>query len=211
MEFLYTDGDGIVPTSGREVMTAGEWIALNASAGKIPSTDVFQQALEDRAFQSEELCAHSTGWTWTKEPAWFSQHYHWDAWNVVESFPDESDNVPWYFSDGNSPRTSTGGRFYLDTYFREKAADSLAKLWLCIESIISNPPFVRGTDHPLRFNPLRLQSSWESPDNADSLAREAQTKALEFLGFINWWSSSVTHWDSSLQPWMVDYIATFRL
>ena len=124
MEFLYTDGDGIVPTSGREVMPAGEWIALNASAGKIPSTEVFQQALEDRVLQSEETCARPTAWTWTKEPTWFNQRYHWDAWNVIESFPDENDNVPWYFSDGNSPRISTEGKFYLDTDTREKAADS---------------------------------------------------------------------------------------
>ena len=47
MDFLYTDGDGIIPASDREVMLAGEWIALNVSAGKIPSTEVFQQALED--------------------------------------------------------------------------------------------------------------------------------------------------------------------
>jgi len=83
--FLYMDGDGTVPTSGREVMPAGEWVTLNTSAGKIPSTDVFQQALEDHAFKPEESCAHLTGWTWTKEPTWFSQCYHWDMWNVVKS------------------------------------------------------------------------------------------------------------------------------
>ena len=47
MECLYTDSDGVVPTSGWECMVAGEWIALNVSTGKIPSTEVFQQALED--------------------------------------------------------------------------------------------------------------------------------------------------------------------
>lgn len=55
MEFLYTDGDGKVPTSGRESMIAGEWIALNASAGRIPS--MFKQALENRAFFPSELAA----------------------------------------------------------------------------------------------------------------------------------------------------------
>ena len=211
MEFLYTDGDGIVPTSGREVMPAGEWIALNASAGKIPSTEVFQQALEDRAIQMEEFCARPNNWTWTKEPAWFNQRYHWDAWNVIESFPDENDTVPWYFSEGGSPWISEGGKFYMDANLTEKAVDSLSRLWLCIESIISNPPFVRGTDHPLRFNCLRLQSGWDSESSVVSLAREARVKALEFLGFINWWTSSVTHWESPLPPWMVDFIADFRL
>ena len=173
MEFLYTDGDGIVPTSGREVMPAGEWITLNVSAGKIPSTDIFQQALQDCAFQPEESCTRLTAWTWTKEPAWFSQRYHWDAWNVVESFPDENNSVPWYFSNRNLPRINSGGRFCLDTDLQEKAADSLSKLWLCVESIISNPLFIKGTDYPLQFNPLCLQSSWESPNGVDSVAQEA--------------------------------------
>lgn len=211
MDFLYTDGDGIIPASDREVMPVGEWIVLNASAGKIPSTEVFQQALEDRAFQLEETCARPSKWTWTKEPTWFSQRYHWDAWNVIESFPDEHDNVPWYFADGNAPGVCSRGKFYLDTIFQEKAEDALSRLWLCIEAITSNPPFVKGTDHPLRFNCLRLRSGWDSRSSIDSLAEDAQGKALEFLGFINWWTSSVTHWESPLQTWMVDYIATFRL
>ncbi|EDQ98425.1 uncharacterized protein LACBIDRAFT_302374 [Laccaria bicolor S238N-H82] len=211
MEFLYTDGDGIVPTSGREVMPAGEWIALNASAGKIPSTDVFQQALEDRAFQLEETCARPTAWTWTKEPAWFSQRYHWDAWNVIESFPDENDNVPWYFNKGSAPIINNGGKFYLATDLREKAMDLLSRLWLCVESVVSNHPFIKGTDHPLKFNYLRLQSGWDSADSVDSITREARAKALEFLGFLNWWTSSVTRWDFSLHPWMVDFIRTFQL
>ena len=57
MECLYTDRDGRVPTSDHEVMTAGEWIALNASAGRIPLTDVFEQALSDHAFLPSELAA----------------------------------------------------------------------------------------------------------------------------------------------------------
>jgi len=114
MDFLYMDSNGTVPTSGHKVMPAGEWVALNASAGKIPSTDVFQQALEDHAFQTKESCTCLTGWTWTKEPTWSSQRYHWDAWNMVKSFSDEDDNVPWYFSDGSSPRVSASGKFYLD-------------------------------------------------------------------------------------------------
>ena len=211
MEFLYTDGDGTVPTSGHEIMPAGEWIALNASAGKIPSTDVFQQALEDRAFLSEDLRARPTAWTWTKEPAWFCQRYHWDAWNIVESFADENDAVPWYFSEGSTPRVDAGGKFFLDADLRDKAADTLSKLWQCIESITSNPPFIRGTDHPLRFNQLRLQSGWDSSNSVESLAREVRGKVLEFLGFINWWTSSITRWEYPLQPWMVEYIAGFRL
>lgn len=63
MDYLYTDSEGIVPNSGRECMVAGEWIALNASAGKIPSTEVFQQALEDRAFLSPEAAARPSDWT----------------------------------------------------------------------------------------------------------------------------------------------------
>jgi len=57
MECLYTDSDGKVPTSGWEVMIAGEWVALNASAGRIPLMTVFEQALEDRTMLPPELAA----------------------------------------------------------------------------------------------------------------------------------------------------------
>ena len=118
---------------------------------------------------------------------------------------------PWYFSEGDSLIVNSGGRFYLGTDLLEKAVHSLAKLWLCVESIIPNPPFLRGMDHLLWFNPLCLQSGWHSLSSVDSLVQEAPAKALEFLGFINWWTSLVTHWEFPLQPWMANYVATFRL
>ena len=211
MDCLYTDGDGKVPTSGREQMVAGEWIALNASAGKIPSTAVFEQALEDRAFFLPELAARPTSWTWTKQPSWYSDKYHWDAWNVVDCFADENDAVPWYFSDGNSPWQGTDGKFHFDPSTRTKAEDSLTKLWLCVEAITSNPPFVQGTPHPAKFNYLLLSATWESARGATSLMDDTKGRVLEYLGFINWWSSLVSGWQDPLQRWMVDYVGSFRL
>ena len=40
---------------------------------------------------------------------------------------------------------------------------------------------------------------------------DAKGRVLEYLGFINWWSSSISGWEDSLQHWMVDYIASFKL
>ena len=84
MDCLYTDGEGVVPTSGRECMVAGKWIALNASAGKIPSTEIFQQALEDCTFLSPDAAARPSGCMWTKCPRWYADHFHWDAWTTVD-------------------------------------------------------------------------------------------------------------------------------
>ena len=135
-------------------------------------------------FQSKESCTHPTAWTWTKEPTWFSQYYHWDAWTVVKSFSNEDDNVPWYFSDRNSARVNSRGKFYLDGDVRDKAADSLSKLWLCVESNISNLPFIRGTDHLLHFNQLHLQSSWDSLSSVDFLVWEARAKAWSYWALL---------------------------
>lgn len=192
-------------------MIAGEWITLNASAGKIPSTKVFEQALEDHVFLLPKLVAWPMSWTWTKQPAWYSDTYHWDAWNVVDCFTDENDSVPWYFSDGNFPRESTEGKFHFDPNICSEAEDSLSKLWLCVEAITSNPPFIHGTAHPTKFNYLLLSAVWDSLQGALSLMTDAKGHVLEYLGFINWWSSSVSGWEDSLQWWMVDYIASFRL
>lgn len=211
MDCLYTDGDGKVPTSGREKMIAGEWIALNASAGKIPSTEVFEQALEDRAFLLPELAARPTSWTWTKQPTWYSDKYHWDAWNVVDCFADETDSVPWFFSGGSSPWESADGKFHFDPVVCPKAEDSLSRLWFCVEAITSNPPFTSGTPHPTKFNYLLLSAAWDSARGATSLMDDAKGRVLEYLGFINWWSSSVSRWEDSLQLWMVEYISAFKL
>ena len=94
---------------------------------------------------------------------------------------------------------------------RRQAEDCLAKLWLCIESIVSNPPFVSGTEHPAKFNYLRLSSGWESAQSADAVGEDAKARVKEYLGFLNWWSSSVTNWDAPLEGWMVDYIGSFQL
>ncbi|EDR10034.1 uncharacterized protein LACBIDRAFT_325588 [Laccaria bicolor S238N-H82] len=211
MDCLYTNSDGEVPTSGREKMIAGEWIALNASAGTIPSTEVFEQALEDRAFLLPELAARPTSWSWTKQPTWYSDKYHWDAWNVVDCFADENDSVPWFFSGGNSPWESASGEFHFDPDMRAKAEDSLSRLWLCIEAITSNPPFASGTPHPAKFNYLLLSAAWNSARGAATLMSDAKGRALEYLGFVNWWTSSVANWEDPLQQWMIDYIAGFKL
>ena len=192
-------------------MIAGEWIALNASAGKIPSTAVFEQALEDRAFFPPELAARPTSWSWTKQPSWYSDRYHWDAWNVVDCFADENDAVPWYFSEGNTPWQSADGKFHFDPSTRVKAEESLSKLWLCVDTITTNPPFVSSTPHPSKFNYLLLSAAWDSARGASSLMDDAKGRTLEYLGFINWWSSSVSGWQDPLQRWMVDYIASFKL
>lgn len=211
MDCLYTDSEGIVPTSGREFMVAGEWIALNASAGKIPSTETFQRALEDRAFSPLEVAARPPGWTWTKQPTWYADRYHWDAWTVVDCFADETANVPWYFADGNMPSVGGDGKFYFDPDLRSRAEDCLSRLWLCIEAIVSNAPFVSGTEHPAKFNYLRLSSGWDSVKSANAVGEDAKARVKEYLGFLNWWSSSVTYWDAPLEQWMVDYVDSFQL
>lgn len=211
MEFLYTDGDGVVPTAGREPMIAGEWIALNASAGTIPSTEIFQRALEDRAILSTEAAARPTDWTWTKRPTWYVDRYHWDAWTTVDCFADESNKVPWYFNDDTTPRPGGDGKFYFETSLRRQAEDCLTRLWLCIDSIISNAPFVSGTEHPVKFNYLRLSSGWDSIQSASTVAEDAKARVMEYLAFLNWWSSSVTHWEAPLERWMVDFIHSFQL
>lgn len=211
MDYLYTDSEGIVPNSGRECMVAGEWIVLNASAGKIPSTEVFQQALEDRAFLSPEAAARPSDWTWTKRPTWYTDRFHWDAWTTVDCFVDESNKVPWYFSEGDTPRMGGDGRFYFNADLQGQAEDCLTKLWSCIHSIVSHPPFVVGTEYPAKFNYLRLTSGWDSAQSASAAVEDAKARAKEYLGFLNWWSSSVTHWDAPLERWMVDFVGSFRL
>ena len=130
---------------------------------------------------------------------------------MVDCFADETDSVPWYFSEGSSPWENTDGKFHFDPSIRPKAEDSLSKLWLCVEAISSNPPFVSGTPHPSWFNYLLLSAAWDSARGATSLMNDAKGRMLEYLGFINWWSSSVSRWEDPLQQWMIDYIAGFRL
>jgi len=211
MECLYTDRDGKVPTSGRQAMITGEWIALNGSAGRIPSMDVFAQALEDCAFLPPKLAAWPMAWTWTKQPMWYSDKYHWDAWNMVNCFADENDIVPWYFNDSNAPWTSNNGKYHFDPSLCSRAEDALSKLWLCIESVTLNPPFISGTLHPLKFNYLLLSAAWDLVRGAKSLVDNARGHVLKYLGFLNWWSSSISGWDNTLQCWMIDYIKGFKL
>jgi len=158
-----------------------------------------------------ELVAWPTAWTWTKQPTWYCDKYHWDAWNVVDCFVDKNDTVPWYFGEGSTPWTSNDGKFHFNPALHTKAEDLLSKLWLCIKSIMLNPPFVSGTPHPSKFNYLLLSTAWDSVRGAKSLADDMRRWVLEYLGFINWWSPSISGWDDTLQHWMIDYIGSFKL
>jgi len=186
-------------------------VALNVSAGKIPSTEIFQHALEDWATLSPEAAACPADWTWTKQPTWYTNRYHWDAWTTVDCFADENNSIPWYFSDGNAPRPGGDGRFYFDTDLRRQVEDCLTRLWLCIDSIVSNLPFVSGAEHPIKFNYLHLSSGWDSMQSASAVVDDAKARIKEYLGFLNWWSSSVMHWETPLERWMVDFINSFQL
>jgi len=130
---------------------------------------------------------------------WYADHYHWDAWTVVDCFADENNTIPWYFNDGNAPSLGGDRKFYFDVDLRHRAEDCLTKLWLCVESVVSNPPFVPGTEYPTKFNYLRLSSGWDSIKSTDTVGEDAKARVKEYLGFLNWWSSSVTHWDAPLE------------
>ena len=147
----------------------------------------------------------------SQQPTWYSDKYHWDTWNVVDTFPDKNDVIPWYFGEGSSPGVTDDGKFHFNPSLHAKAEESLWRLWLCIELITLNPPFISGTPHPMKFNYLLLSAVWDSERGAKSLADDAKGHVLEYLGFLNWWSSLVSAWDNSLQHWMVNYIESFRL
>ena len=115
---------------------------------------------------------------------WYTDRYHWDAWTVVDCFADENDVVPWYFSDGNFPSAGGDGKFYFDRELQHWAEECLTKLWLCIKSVISNPPFISGTLHPAKFNYLWLSSGWDSAQSADTVSEEAKAHVKEYLGFL---------------------------
>ena len=47
--------------------------------------------------------------------------------------------------------------------------------------------------------------------SANAVGEDAKVRVKEYLGFLNWWSSSVTYWDAPLEQWMVDYVNAFQL
>ena len=43
------------------------------------------------------------------------------------------------------------------------------------------------------------------------MVEDAKARVKEYLGFLNWWSSSVTRWDAPMERWMVDFVESFQL
>ena len=218
MDILITDDSGNVPFVKQRIAQKDEWIILNA-----PSAGVPMEAMDYRSRRPDRHRA--TGPTgvflemeWGLDMDWYDHDACWRPYiplktDTVEGGPLSATGCDWFFDfDMTTPynHLSTGVFIVPELTRKQIHADILNWSW-CVDDICSNHPFPPDTAKPPDFDHGTLVQGFTSLEELQTVACVCKRTAVDMLGFITWWTSSVSRWDANLDHHVVAIIQNLQL
>ena len=119
----------------------------------------------------------------------------------------------WFFDfEMSTPweRLSTGV-FIIPTETRQSIDEDLLHLSGCVDKITTNHPFpfssARPPPHDLGF----LLRAFDTSEELQAAGCSAKRMAVDYLGFLSWWTASISGWDAELDHHVATYLAGIQL
>ena len=208
MDLLITDGSGSVPLVEQRTLQKDKWIVLNGPTVGIP--------MEAMDYQSRRPDEHrATGPTgvylemeWGLDMDWYDREACWRPY-----IPLRMERSDWFFDfDMTTPydHLSTGIFIVPESAHEQIHADITA--WAsCVDDICSNHPFPPGTARPLVFDHRTLIQGFSTLEDLQTAGGVCKRTAVDYLGFLSWWTLSVSRWDANLDHHVVAAVKNLRL
>ena len=218
MDFLLVDESGNVPLVEQRVVQKDEWITLNA-----PSMGIPMEAMDHRARRPD--VHRPTGPTgvylemeWALDTDWYDRDASWRPYIPLK--PDVADGGPlsksqsdWFFSfDMTTPYEHLSADvFVVPEATREQIHEDIITWAWCVDDICSNHPFPPETAQPPEFDHGTLVQAFSSLEDLQAAGCVCKRTAVDYLGFLSWWNSSVLRWDANLDHQAVAVIRELGL
>ncbi|EDQ98479.1 uncharacterized protein LACBIDRAFT_300221 [Laccaria bicolor S238N-H82] len=193
-------------------------MALNASAMTIPA-----EAMDYRSRKADDHRA--TGPTgvflemeWALDTDWYDRDASWRPFiptksdDSVEGTLSES-GQDWFFDLGSSiPWEQGDSEGFIIPGPTRSAIDADLVLWSwLIDEITTHHPFPCDSARPRPYDQGILFQGFSSCEELQAAGAVAKRTAVDYLGFLTWWTVSISRWEADLDAPVADQIKSLRL
>ena len=218
MDLLFTDNSGGLPSIESRMVEGDLWMALNASTVTIPA--------EARDYRSRKPDDHrATGPTgvflemeWALDMDWYDHDASWRP--FIPMKPNDSSEgslsesgQDWFFDLELSTPWEQGasGGFTIPGHACSTIdTDLILWSWL-IDKITANHPFPCDSARPPPYNHGIILQGFSSCEELQAAGGVAKRTAVDYLGFLAWWTLSISQWEADLDAPVSDQIKSLRL
>ena len=215
MDFLPLDGSGMVPHLDFRHIGNDEWVGLNATCDLIPleASAFFDHQRTQRIaddFRPKGPTGVFLDMEWALDADWFDPDAGWRPY-----LPLPAEGAPeWYFQLDQStpvdPNSIPPLHTILPRYLSTLEGD-LHKLEDCVLAVAKSSIFPMRGARPGNYDYEKLQGPFDSIQTLEAFGANVKRQALDYLGFLTWWTVTVTEWDLHLAQDIVDIIADLQL
>ena len=217
MDVLPTDDKGFVPLMEFRTIGKDEWIGFNTHLAVIPA-----EAMDYRSRRPDDRRA--TGPTgvflemeWGLDMDWYDHDASWRPYIPLKPLATDGRAVSesgcdWFFDFemSTSWESTIAGYFTISEAARSTIETDLSTLSRCIGNVTSNHPFPFEAARPLDWD-HDLLSPFPTVEDLQAAGGVARRTALDYLGFLNWWTASISGWDANLDFHTTKFIKALEL
>jgi hypothetical protein len=215
MDFLPLDGIGLVPQVDFRTIGNDLWIGLNASCDTIPSEAPAYVDHQDKQRVADSFRAKGpTGlyleMEWALDADWYDPNASWRPFMPLPSGGSEE----WYYQmDQHTPPNpeSRSPHYTIFPSLLSTMEDDLQALESCVIAIAKSSIFSNRAMRPGLYDFAQLKGTFDSIESLEHFGANVKRQALDYLGFLAWWTLSASGWDLYIPQETVDRIMGFGL
>lgn len=210
MDYLPLDHQGLVPSIDLKQINGDLWIGLNTPCDAIPLEASSPTRIP--VFKAMGPTGMYFEMEWALDADWYDP----DAgWRPYLPKPTQESNQ-WYFQlDHNTPvdlqRASESGEYSIHSSILTKMEHDLRRFEACVVAIAHSTTFPMRGCRPGRYDYEPLHGIFCDTQALEDFGANVKRQALDYLGFINWWTSSVSFWDNEIPQMTIDTIIDLDL
>jgi len=211
MDCLPLDHLGLVPSIDFRCIRDDLWIGLNAPCDAIPS-EASSPPHQVPVFRATSPTGMLLEMEWALDADWFNPDAGWRPYLPKPT----QESSQWFFQlDHNTPvdlqTTSNSGEYSIHPSVIARMEDDLRHYEACVISIAHSTTFPAKACRPGYCDYDTLHDTFADSQALEDFGVKAKRQALDYLAFINWWTSSVSFWDSDLPQPAIDAITDLDL
>ena len=215
MDFLPLDGSGLVPQVDFRTIGNDLWVGLNSRCELIPSEAPAYIDYQSNQHISDDFRAKGlTGLYLEMEWALDADWYDPDAgWRPFLPLPSEGSGEWYYQLNQNTPPDPESASPHLTIFPRllSSMENDLKLLESCVVAVAKSSIFPLRAMRPGWYDFAQLRGPFDSIQSLESFGANVKRQALDYLGFLAWWTLSTSGWDLYVPQEIVDSILDFGL
>lgn len=135
------------------------------------------------------------------------------GWHPFMPLPSRESNEWYYQLDQNTPHNPETASPHLTIFLRllSTMESDLQTLKDCVVAIAKSSIFPARATRPGLYDCTQLKGPFNSIQSLENFGANVKRQALDYLGFLAWWTLSTSGWDLYIPQDLVDRILDFSL